>query len=249
MIDALNDPGPAAGQGGRRATLSAGIAAALRAIIDSGEVAVGGRLPSTASLTARFGVSRTVVREAIASLQADGLVQPRQGAGVFVLARAPQAPLPFVADAGRVSSVIELLEIRTALEVESAALASQRRSPAQEEAIHEACADIERLIEAERMTARADLAFHLAIADATNNPRFREFLALMGEGAIPRHAFLSGKTQDMPRDYLRQIQDEHRAIADAISARDERGAREAMRAHLAGSQARYRRLLRDSVAR
>ena len=235
-------------------TLAATIASDLRAMIQSGEVPVGERLPSTASLTERFGVSRTVVREAIASLQASGMVQPRQGAGVYVLARAPELTLPFTAaDPQRVSTVIELLELRAALEIEAAALASQRRSPAQEEAIHEACRDIESLMDTGQMTAQADLTLHLAIADATNNPRFREFLEYMGEAAIPRQALLkdgtAGRNRDMPRDYLLQLQNEHRAIADAISRGDEAAAREAMRTHLKGSQERYRRLLRQSAPR
>lgn len=233
--------------GGRRGALVPAVTADLRRMIELGEAPVGGKLPSTAALTERFGVSRTVVREAIASLQADGLVQSRQGAGVFVLATQAASAIPFAAvDPSRVSSAIELLELRTALEVEAAALASRRRSPVQEEAIFQACRDIERQIEAGRISTAADLAFHLAIADATNNPRFREFLELMGEAAIPRQSLRRDETEPVPREYLRQIQDEHRQIAEAISAGDEREAQEAMRTHLKGGLARYRRLLRDS---
>ncbi len=239
-----------AGRRGGRGNLVAAVSDALRQMVQSGAVPVGGRLPSTAVLTESYGVSRTVVREAIASLQADGLLEPRQGAGVFVLAERPPNAFPItVADTSRISSMIELLEIRTALEVEAAALASQRRSPAQEEAILEACRDIETLIEAGKPTTEADLAFHLAIADATNNGRFREFLEMMGQRLIPRRVFQPGSAgEGVPTEYLRQIQEEHRAIADAIAHQNEDAARQAMRKHLRGSQLRYRRLLRDNPA-
>jgi GntR family transcriptional regulator, transcriptional repressor for pyruvate dehydrogenase complex len=231
-------------QVGRRNLVSA-TADALRHMVQAGEVPVGGKLPSTVVLTERFNVSRTVVREAIAALQADGLLESRQGAGVFVIAERPAQTFGFAsAEPSRISSMIELLEIRTALEVEAAGLASQRHSPAQAEAIYEACRDIDTLIDDGQPTSQADLQFHLTIADATNNGRFREFLEMMGQSLIPRRVFQPGADgEGVPRNYLQQIQKEHRAIADAIARQDDEAAREAMRTHLRGSQARYRGLL------
>lgn len=111
----------------------------LRGQIAKGRYKTGERLPSEAQLTQEFGVSRTVVREAIASLRSDGLVEPRQGAGVFVLEPAPVERRPFHnVDLARVSSLIEMLELRTAVEGDAAGLAALRRSPAQEEKIIEA---------------------------------------------------------------------------------------------------------------
>ena len=98
-----------------------------------GQFPPGSRLPSEAQLTEAHGVSRTVVREAIAALRADRLVEARQGAGVFVLEAEVPAPTPLFLrniDHERVSSMIELLELRTAVEVEAAGLAALRRSPA-----------------------------------------------------------------------------------------------------------------------
>ena len=156
-------------------------------MITDGEIRPGDKLPSEAALTKKYKVSRTVIREAIASLRADGLVEAKQGAGVFVLNSQPAAAFPFQAfDGARISSMIEMLELRTAIEIEAAGLAAARRSPAQEEAIFERCQDIDRLIVEGRPTTEADFAFHLAIADATNNPRFREFLEMMGQRVIPR---------------------------------------------------------------
>jgi len=233
------------GMPGGRGNLVSATADALRQMVQTGEVPVGGKLPSTVVLTEKFKVSRTVVREAIAALQADGLLDSRQGAGVFVIAERPPQPFGFAtAEPSRISSMIELLEIRTALEVEAAGLASQRHSPAQAEAIFEACRDIDSLIDEGQPTSQADLRFHLAIADATNNGRFREFLEMMGQSLIPRRVFQPGaEGEGVPRNYLHQIQTEHRAIADAIAGKDDQAAREAMRMHLRGSQARYRGLL------
>lgn len=228
-----------------RTSLVAHLGDELRRQIMSGKVPVGQKLPSEAALTEEFNVSRTVVREAVASLRADGLVQARQGSGVFVVARDPvSAPAFPSVDPSRISSVIEFLELRSAIEVEAAGLASQRRSPAQEEAIIEGCEEIERLMETGQPTSDADFRLHLSIADATNNARFREFLGMIGSQLIPRRALQDGASDAAPAHYLEQIQAEHRMIATSIAMRDETSAREAMRQHLTGSQTRYRQLLR-----
>jgi DNA-binding FadR family transcriptional regulator len=217
----------------------------LREQIVGGVLKPGEKLPSESGLTDRYKVSRTVIREAIASMRADGLVEVRHGVGVFVR---HAKPLPVAGlldtDTGRISSIIEMLELRAAVETEAAGLAAARRSPAQDEAIIERFEDIDRAMERRVATSEADFEFHLAIADATNNPRFREFLQLTGKRAIPR-SFLQDQADEIASaDYLAGIQTEHRRIAEAISDRDEHGAREAMRLHLKGSQQRYRSLIR-----
>ncbi|MEI4488838.1 FadR/GntR family transcriptional regulator [Frigidibacter sp. MR17.14] len=231
----------------RSGTLVARIAETLRAEIASGAVQPGDRLPSEGQLTQAHGVSRTVVREAIAALRSEGLVEARQGAGVFVLAPAPQAPAPFRnLDPQRVSSTIELLELRTAVEVEAAAIAAQRLTPAREEAILDANALFRACVAEGRPTGEADYQLHLAIAEATGNPRFAEFLQIIGPGIIPRSALRQDESADpAPRGYLEQIRGEHDDIVAAILDRDETAAREAMRVHLKGSQSRYRALLRQ----
>ena len=217
--------------------------AALQARIASGEFPVGGRLPSEAKLCEEYGISRTVIREAIAALRIEGLVEPRQGAGVFVIDASGNRDAPFAdVDAGQVSSVVEMLELRCAVEVECAALAAQRHSPAQGQRIAEAAAEVSRLAQTGAPTAEADLTLHQAIAEATSNPRFGQFLDLLGQQAIPR-AVLKGGTAEAA-DYLRLIEAEHRKIVDAILDRDAEAARAAMRRHLEGSQKRYRAILR-----
>lgn len=237
--------GNGASRGGGRSRV-AGVSDALRRMIVSGAVTVGEKLPSEMTLAAEHKVSRTVVREAIASLRADGLVEARQGSGVFVTASQARTTRFQRLDPSRISTVIEMLELRAAVEMEAASLAAERRSPAQTEAIREACEAIEERIAAGQSTTEADLAFHLAIADATNNARFPEFLRVLGSSLIPRRALQAGEAETAPGDYLQQIQTEHKTIAEAVARRDAAAAREAMRVHLKGSEQRYRGLLRGS---
>lgn len=225
-------------------TLVSQVSEALRREIAAGAYRPGDKLPSEARLTEAHGVSRTVVREAIATLRSDGLVEARQGAGIFVL-EAVQSTMPSFQnlDTARVFSIIELLELRTAVEVESAALAAQRRSPMQEEAIFDCHRAVMNCLDAGEPTTKSDFALHLAIAEATNNPRFPEFLTMLGAGIIPRAA-LQTNEGDTPRAYIGQLHEEHEAIIKAISNGDADAAKDAMRKHLKGSQARYRALLR-----
>ncbi|MBE3639979.1 FadR family transcriptional regulator [Mangrovicoccus sp. HB182678] len=214
-------------------------------MIESGRYKPGDRLPSEAQLTRDHGVSRTVVREAVATLRADGLVMARQGAGIFV--REPEVAAPFSPlelDMTGLPAVMELLELRTAVEVEAAGLAAIRRSPAQEARILDA---LRRVIAAggTEGSAAADLELHGAIAEATNNPRFGQFLQLLGDAAIPRRSL--GGAMDAPADYIARINAEHEAIVTAILDGEEEAARGAMRDHLRGSLRRYRALQRQQA--
>ncbi|WP_417721787.1 FadR/GntR family transcriptional regulator [Salipiger sp.] len=238
-------PGPARRPRGG-GTLVQTVRDSLREQIEAGAYKPGSRLPSEAQMTREFSVSRTVVREAVAALRADGLVEPRQGAGVFVLDPPAPVDLPFQKiNFVRISSMIELLELRTAVEVEAAGLAAQRRSPAQEETLIGRLHEVSRAAAAGEPTMEADFALHLAIAEATNNPRFGEFLSMIGSSLIPRRALSNSDAETAPRAYLDVISAEHDAIVTAIVERDEEAARAAMRKHLKGSQTRYRALLRS----
>jgi len=108
------------------------VAQQLRRDILGGALTPGEKLPSESGLTERYKVSRTVIREAIASLRADGLIDVRHGVGAFVGAAHsfPAANL-LATDPARISSIIEMLELRTAVETEAAGIAAIRRSPSQ----------------------------------------------------------------------------------------------------------------------
>lgn len=235
----------------RRPKLADKVIEALRQRIDDGELRPGDRLPTEPALVECFGVSRTVVREAIAALAADGRVEARQGSGVFVLAPAEDRLTILVPEAhDRLTTVLNVLELRTAIEVEAAALAARRRSGAQEAAIREAFAAFEAAMRAGGGTASADFAFHLAIAAATNNPLYPQSLETLGHRTIPRDflAAIAGDAIHGPA-YLARIHDEHAAILAAIADGDGDRAATAMRAHLSRSRDRYQTLLQAHLAR
>lgn len=229
-------------------TLVSRVIADLRQSIGAGEFTPGARLPTEAQLSETFGVSRTVVREAIAALRADQLVDARQGSGIYVRKQVAPPARPKV-DKDRVASVLEILEIRTPLEIEAAGLAAMRRSPSQEEKIFDCHARIFACIEAGRPIREADFALHMAISEATNNPQFSDFLGSRGVTAIPQAEIVTDSEQDRQIAYYRQLYQEHEKIVLAISNGNEEAAREAMRAHLKGSQIRHRELLRDVRSR
>lgn len=226
-------------------TLVSQVSEALRQSILNGDYAPGDKLPSEAQLTEVHGVSRTVVREAVAALRFDGLVEARQGAGIFVLDQARLSFSPRNTDKARLSSDLEILEIRTPIEVEAAGLAALRRSPAQEEVLFDRHAAILACIEAGASIREADFALHVAIAEATNNPLFRQFLEMNGTASIPQSKIVNENKAEAETAYRRLIHKEHQRIVLAISNRDEDGARDAMRDHLKGSQVRHRNLLRE----
>lgn len=221
----------------------------LRAKIEGGDLPVGSKLPTEVGLIQEFGVSRTVIREAIAGLKADGLVEPRHGVGVFVTTspKSNNVSKLFAIDTERLSSIIEALELRAAVEIEAAGLAAERRSPAQMAKIQEAFQLISKAVEAGDSAEKADFDFHMAIAEATNNGNFCEFLNYLGRRTIPRARLRSDSGDKSSNEhYLRKIHNEHLQIAEAIAERSPEAAREAMRIHLKGSQDRYGRLMQAS---
>ncbi|MGF1592559.1 MAG: FadR/GntR family transcriptional regulator [Kiloniellaceae bacterium] len=237
-------------EGRPRQGLTHRVIADLRQRIESGELKPGDRLPTEQELVKHFGVSRTVIREAVAGLRADGLVQPRQGVGVFVLEpAAPNAELPrLTLPTRKISDIIESLELRTAVEVEAAGLAAARCSPAQEAEIHSRLKDFEARLRAGEPTDAEDFAFHVAVAEAANNQQFKEFLAFLGRRTIPRSQLRQAVGASIaPPVSDDKLYGEHCAIFEAILARDPEAARAAMRRHLAGSMERYRALIRPAA--
>ncbi|WP_137152954.1 FadR/GntR family transcriptional regulator [Devosia sp. FKR38] len=219
----------------------------LRKRISAGDYAAGSKLPTESQMTSIFGVSRTVVREAMAALAADGLVQARQGAGVFVMANAASAFTAIGAESSnKISVALNVLEVRMGIEIESAGLAAVRRSSSQDAAIQEAWNAFERQIKAGTPTGKTDFAFHRAIAEATNNPFYIEVLDGLGSRTIPCDVTSPWGTDSvLTLEYQQGLQQEHLVILKAISAQDASAAREAMRQHLGRSQDRYRQRLRE----
>jgi DNA-binding FadR family transcriptional regulator len=220
-------------------TLSQRTAEQLQALIAKDRLVAGTRLPSETVLISRLGVSRTVLREAVAGLRAMGVLTSRRGSGVFVAGAATLADIEGLED------VLEWLELRSAVEVEAAGLAARRHSPAQMEAIWQA---FDRL-EAQKpvgLDAGDDFLFHRAIAEATGNTRFVWFVDQAGRVLIPRQRLQREAANALTSAaYAEVLQAEHEAMARAIAAGDPGAAQAAMRHHLAASVERYRAFLVD----
>lgn len=230
--------------------LSRGLFEQLAEQIKSGRLAPGARLPTEHELTRAARVSRTVVREAVAALRAEGLVVTRQGVGAFVSAEPQRAPYRIEPERMQsLEDVLNVMELRLGVEIESAGLAAERASRQQVKAIGTALEAIERAARTGRSAVDEDLAFHRAIATATANPEFARFLQFIGRHLIPRRT-VSGLPERMggQRAYLALIQEEHRRIFEAIRDRQPDSAREAMRRHLTRSLERYRKLAAERQA-
>ncbi|MBV2144896.1 FadR family transcriptional regulator [Falsochrobactrum sp. TDYN1] len=207
----------------------------------------GDKLPTLNQLAIEIGVSRTVIREAVISLSSDGLLESRHGVGVFVRDRSASPPLPNFSDAVLEplskfkASFMDLLELRLAFEVHAAGLAASRHSWGQESSIWDAANRFEKALDNDEELDEWDVAFHRAIAEATNNSAFIEFFNLMSTHMMPRPAFSRALNPTLiTPEYIQQTVHEHRAICEAISAGDASQAQEAMRAHLQRSHQRYR---------
>jgi DNA-binding FadR family transcriptional regulator len=220
----------------------------VRSDIVEGRIAPGARLPTEQEMIAAFGVSRTVVREAVAALRAEGLVATRQGVGAFV---AEEAPLrPFRIEPGGLASlgeVLQVMELRTGVETEAAGLAAERATRSNLKALDAALRVIDGAIQRGESAVAEDFAFHRAIAEATGNPHFVRFLEFLGRYIIPRQS-VRMLIPD-PAAYLATIQDEHREIVAAIGGHDAAEAQAAMRRHLTNSRQRYARLAADGAGK
>jgi GntR family transcriptional repressor for pyruvate dehydrogenase complex len=203
----------------------------LLALIQSGEFAVGTKLPSENELARSFGVSRPVIREGLGVLRSAGLVESRAGAGTLVTATHPRSQGLLLL--GRYGSE-DLHEVRHHLEVPGAGLAALRRT---DEQVSEMAEIVERNREERDATkwVRDDLRFHVKLAEATGNQLqvrlVTDLRELQFEQTVVMAELMGG---------LAAPDAEHQAIVDAVRAGDEAGARQAMADHLDAIQRRVR---------
>ena len=219
------------------AKLSAGIYQHIFELIVAGEFAVNTRLPSETELAHRFGASRPVVREALARLRDDGIIVSRQGSGSYVTRRPDTAVLQFV-PVGSIADIQRCFEFRVGLEGAAAALAAERRDDDDLAAIQAAFDALEACIRDGQLGADADERFHMAIAKATHN----EYYVSVRTSLQPHIAVGMNLARNLTllrtAERLRSVQDEHRAILDAIAARAPDAARTAMQSHIDNARRR-----------
>ena len=229
----------------QRRSLAYGLIETLGDRIRDGRLASGDKLPAEAAIMEEFGVSRTVVREALSQLQAGGLVQTRHGIGTFVVGLGDAAPFRIGPEqTATVRDVLAILELRSGIETEAAALAAQRRTAQDLAAMRGALDAFANAVEQGRDAVGPDFQFHLEVARATQNAHFASLMTSLGATIIPRARLDQPEAlSDEHRRYLQRVNGEHESIYDAIVSQDPDAARAAMRTHLANSRERRRRAI------
>jgi GntR family transcriptional regulator, transcriptional repressor for pyruvate dehydrogenase complex len=215
----------------RSARLADTVAERIAERILTGEVAAGDTLPPERELCREFGVSRTVIREAIRSLSGKGLVEAVGGSGVRVLTVDAATVGESLRNLLRSSDVdyAKVDEVRRAIEIAAAGVAAARRTP---EDVARADGELRRMrdrIDDLEECVQADLAFHRAIADATRNELYSMLLDSLGAPLADVRRTNLGRGGIARR---RRIIAAHRRILDAVAAGDADGARTAMESHL-----------------
>jgi GntR family transcriptional regulator, transcriptional repressor for pyruvate dehydrogenase complex len=206
-------------------------------IINDDDLRVGDRLPSEVRLAEMFGMSRTIVREALARLASDGITEPRRGAGSFVKSRPSDRMLAFMPMAD-LPATLGTYEVRFVLEAETARLAAMRHSPAEMDAIEAALEELRSTLLSSAPAHDEDMELHRRIVLATANPAFlAAFDALFGDiDKIMRAGVDISRSR--PPEVIGAMMREHEMIVEAIRARDADGAALAMRWHLAEGRKR-----------
>lgn len=198
---------------------------------------VGDRLPSESQLAQTYGMSRAVVREALARLASDGITEARRGAGSFVKSRPSDRLVAFMPMAG-LSATLGTYEVRFVLEAEAARLAALRRTPEELDAIEGALADLRSALMSSAPAHAEDMELHRRIVQATANPAF--LIAFEGLAAEIERIMRAGVdiSRSRPPEVIGTMMREHEMIVQAIGAHDGDGAALAMRWHLSEGRKR-----------
>ena len=215
----------------------------IATLIDRGEFAEGGRLPSESELADRFGVSRPVIREALSRLRVSGMIVSRRGSGSYVQKRAERPlavskpPIGF----GPVNSMAEVrkcYEFRVGVEGDAAYYAALNRTPAMLVAMQGALHGMEKAIAEGAVGMNADFEFHLAVAHASGNEFFEAVMEAMRTPIEFTINLARSLALARPAEHLLTVQAEHVVMFEAIEGGDKEAARNAMRAHIANACSR-----------
>ncbi len=211
------------------------VADQLRSLIDSGEYAVGSRLPTERELAEQLRVSRPTVREALIALEVEGRVRIRVGSGIYVIESAAVAA---PASTAVIEGPFELLRAREFLEsaiAEQAARVASKDDIARIDASLLAMENVEHPGEASMVH---DRAFHIAIAGSLGNAVLVRVVGELFDQRLNPYFAKLAHYFESPGTW-RTALDEHRAVRDGIAAHDPDAARDAMRNHLVRSQERF----------
>ena len=222
-------------------TLADRVAQLLAADIRNRVYPAHARLPTEQAMTTQYGVSRTVIREAISRLKYEGLVETRQGSGTVVLPGGTAEAFRLRPEDGRDpgEGVVRILELRRGIEAEMAALAAARRTAAELGTMRQALDAIVAAVQGGGDGVREDLAFHAAIARATHNHHYADLLGMLTRSL--HDAIRVTRTNEARQPALTaQVNAEHEALYAAIAAQDTAAARTAAFGHMQNTEARLR---------
>jgi len=201
-------------------------------LISSGTWKPGFRLPPERELSEAFGVSRTVVREAVKALEARGVLESTAGSGVSVrladFNMVSQSLQTYMQLSNRVDFEIRLNEVRRVLEVEMVALAARRITPEQRTQLRQICGQMREGKNTAKQMAELDFRLHVTLAEATQNDLFKVLLAPLIH-QLRDQIILTW--EDFPRP-VEKVFDQHEAIVSAVENGDADAARQAMTKHL-----------------
>ncbi|CAM5774981.1 GntR family transcriptional regulator [Labrys miyagiensis] len=211
--------------------LSTLVASSITREIAQGRLKAGDQLPTEQQLAQTFGVSRNVVREAIARLRSEGRIWSQQGRGAFVTDQPNPTVLTIDYETLQQANAFRsLFELRGILEVEAAALAARRRTETDLGAMRDALSTMQAAPYGSVMWLKTDLEFHKTVAAATGNTYMVQFLTFVSETV--RESILASGNQQRSEDLAAVTLGEHQRILDAIAAGDPDEAQAAMRIHL-----------------
>jgi GntR family transcriptional repressor for pyruvate dehydrogenase complex len=218
--------------------LSEEVSGELQRRVSRGELKPGDRLPTEKALGEAFGVSRAVVREAIARLKADGLIETRQGSGAFVVEAPKTINLRFWQGAGpELGELRDIFELRAMVEGAVAELAAQRRDRDDLLAMKSHLQAMDDAMSSGSDGTEADDNFHIAMAKATRNAYVGRLVEFLGRHfSDSRKLAWHGTSHQLAIPH--EAQREHRALFEAISRGDGEASRRCALEHLRGAAGR-----------
>nr|MBF0685715.1 FadR family transcriptional regulator [Pseudomonas sp.] len=220
----------------RRHSLADDVADELRRRVVQGEFLPGQRLPTGSELALSFGVSMSVVREAMSRLKHDGLIQSIQGVGAFVSKSGETRSFRLDSTAGAHPDLGRIFELRRAIEGEAAHLAAVRRTDEHLRRMRSALSEMEQAVTAGADGADADARFHQVVAEATGNPLFADMYAFLSTHI--RLAIETARTHSAHIGAWQEAHDEHIRIFQALEAGSSEQARQAILDHIGNAASR-----------
>jgi GntR family transcriptional repressor for pyruvate dehydrogenase complex len=214
-----------------RQSLSDDLAQRITQLIQGGTYQAGDRLPAITTLARDFGVGSPTVREALKKLETVGVVSIRHGSGVYVNRTPDSLVISNPLHDGAVSKklLVDLIEARIPIEVQSATLAATNATPEHLTELRDLLARASESLDDDALLNQTNLAFHSGIASASGNVVLRQLLEVLSSLFRQEQRLILGIHGSRRQDHA-----EHLAILDALERRDETLAAQRMREHLEG---------------